>query len=646
VNPNSLGVAGLGSTRLPAWEYLCRFFELHEDRLIVEMAILLVVVAVIPIWLVRFPPLQDYPLHLLRENIVAHYSDPTLGYRNAFDVSLFPMPYILPDYLVCPLARLLPITIAGKILLTLCVVLLPVSFFFLSSSLARNKLILGFFAFPLIYNFHLEVGETNTALSLPLFLFALGYWWRHHKQPTWKTNGFLCGLVFLVYICHLYTFCYLAFSIVVLELFESRKVSRVLTSLIPFLPAVFLLGLTFVNPSLRSALRIESPRGPVFIEYSTLKGEMRTVINSKFDRSYLTTFSPERERRLWIASLLLFGCLLLSRRPSHLEKAFLTLLAGLAVLYVLLPPMILLPQGLAEEISLRTLILILLVAPLCISPPPSGNRRLLVFGFLILLSLYSLQGNLKDWIFAGARLDDFYAVLKQIPADERVSFRIHKDAMYIGNIDPFIYFGAYYYLEQGAPRATDPADVGLRDEMSGPFRSVHYRHASAPQSELETIFLHRAQARFGWYTIILLHNQRDQVHSLAEKYGFETVFENRSIGVYRRTQTPLPITNWFPGDYFVVGMKDGYNFLLLWQSPSVPWPSITNGFELIASRGNATLWRRRLLLNSALCDISLHNRSRRGCYCRTSAAVRTPGIAIRNYPSDSPSSASRVGQFR
>jgi hypothetical protein len=601
----SKSLSSADSTRVPALEYLCRFFERHEDQLIAGMATLLIIVAIIPIWVVRFPPLQDYPLHLLRENIVAHYSDPALGYRDAFVVSLFPMPYILPDYLVCPLARLLPITIAGKILLTLCVVLLPVSFFYLFCSLARNKLMLGFFAFPLVYNFHLEVGETNTALSLPLFLFALGYWWRHHKQPTWKTNGFLCGLVFLVYLCHLFTFFYLAFSIVVLELFESRKVSRVLTSLTPFLPALFLLGLIFVNPSLRSVLRIESPKGPVFIEYSTLKGDMLNVINSKFDRSYLTTFSPRRERRVWIGSLLLWGCLLLGRRPRRLEKAFLTLLAALAVLYLLLPPLIFFPQGLAEELSLRALIIIMLVAPLCISPPSSSNLRLLVFGFLILLSLYSLQGSLKDWIAAGAKLDDFHAVLKQIPADERVSFRIHKDAMSVGNIKPFIYFGAYYYLEQGAARATDPTDVGLGDEMSGPLRSVQYRHASAPQPELETIFLHRAQARFGWYTIILLHNQRDQVHSLAEKYGFETVFENRSIGVYRRTQNPLPSTNWFPGDYSIVGMEDGYNFLLLWQSPSVPWPSITNGFELMASRGNATLWRRRLLLNSALRDTSL-----------------------------------------
>jgi hypothetical protein len=605
VNSNHLSAAGLGSTCLHASEYLCRFFERHEGRLIAGMTTLLVIFAVMPIWVVRFPPLQDYPLHLLRQKILAHYSDPTLGYCDAFVRSLFPMPYILPDYLVCPLARLLPITIAGKIQLTLYAVLLPISFFYLYSSVARKNLLLGFFVFPLIYNFHLDVGEINTALSLPLFLFALGYWWRHHKQPTWKTNGLLCGLVLLVYLSHLFVFCYLAFSIVVLELFESRKISRVVSSLIPFLPALFLLGLIFVNQSLRTALRIESPKGPVFIEYSTFTGDMLNVINSKFDRSYLTTFTPRRERRLWIASLLLFGCLLLGRRPSPLQKAFLTLLAALAVLYLLLPPLVFFPQGLAEELSTRTLIIIMLIAPFCISMPSSKNLRLLAFGFLILLSLYSLQGSLKDWIATGATLEDFYAVLKQIPADERVSFRVHKDAMYVGHISPFIYFPAYYYLEQGARRATDPTYVGLADEMSGPLRSVHYRNAGVPQPELETIFFHRAQDRFAWYTIILLHNQRDEVHSLAEKYHFETRFENQSIGVYRRTQDPLPLTTWFPGDYSIFGMQTGYNFLLLWQSPSLPWPSTTEGFELVASSGDATLWRRRLLLNSALRDTPL-----------------------------------------
>lgn len=172
--------------------YLHRLFERHEEQIVAGMAMVLIIIAVIPIWLVHFPPLQDCPLHLLRENILAHYSDPALGYRDEFVISLFPMPYILTDYIVSGLARLVPITIAVKILLTLYVVLLPASSFYMLSSLARSKLILGFFSFPLIYNMHLEKGNINYAFSFPLFLFALGYWWRHHKQRTWKGKRALC----------------------------------------------------------------------------------------------------------------------------------------------------------------------------------------------------------------------------------------------------------------------------------------------------------------------------------------------------------------------------------------------------------------------------------------------------------------------
>jgi hypothetical protein len=171
--------------------------------------------------------------------------------------------------------------------------------------------------------------------------------------------------------------------------------------------------------------------------------------------------------------------------------------------------------------------------------------------------------------------------------------------MYVGNIRPFDYFGSYYYLEKGAVRTTD-----MGPDLSAPLRAIEYRqHSSTPSSELENVFFHRAQDRFAWYTIVLLRNQKERAHALAEKYGFENMFENNSIAVYRRTQNSLPSTLWFQGDYFVMGMKEGYNYLLLWQNPSMARPpSTTQNFELIGSRGNASLWRRRNLVaeNSAV----------------------------------------------
>lgn len=580
-------------------KYLFQLFELREKQIIVVIATLLVLIAIIPIWQVHFPPLQDYPLHLLRQNILAHYSDPAFRYHDVFVATLFPMPYILTDYIVSGLASFLPITTAGKIQLTLYVVLLPLGFFYLLSSLAQSKLALGFFVFPLIYNMHLEKGNLNYALSFPLFLIALGYWWRHHNHATWKSEGMLSGLVFLVYLCHLYTFVYLVFSVVILAIFEFRSVSKVFRNLMPFAPSLLLLALVFINQAMQfSALQIEPSKEPVVIEYSTLKGDLLSAINSKFSWSYLTTFSPARDRRVWIPCFLLFVALFFSKRRRKLDNAFLALLAAFAVAYVLLPQYVHSSDGLGYDFSLRTLIIILLIAPLCVSPPSSTNLRALFLGCLILLSLYSLRGSWKDWRSVGSNLDDYYAMLKQIPAGERASFVVHKDSMYVGNIRPFDYFGSYYYLEKGAVRTTD-----MGSDLSAPLRAIEYRHSSALRSELESVFFHRAQDRFAWYTIVLLRNQKERVHVLAEKYGFENMFENNSMAVYRRTQDSLPSTLWFQGDYFVMGMKEGYNYLLLWQNPSVARPpSTTENLELIGSRGNASLWRRRNLVaeNSAV----------------------------------------------
>src|SRR5580704_3050217 len=44
-----------------------------------------------PIWSTRFPPLQDYPQHLLQAKIYAGRNDPQLGYQRYFEFHLRPV---------------------------------------------------------------------------------------------------------------------------------------------------------------------------------------------------------------------------------------------------------------------------------------------------------------------------------------------------------------------------------------------------------------------------------------------------------------------------------------------------------------------------------------------------------------------------
>jgi hypothetical protein len=567
----------------------CLWFERQEAKIITVTAAVLIVIAEIPIWAVHFPPLQDYPIHLLRANIIAHYSDLTSRYYDTFVVSLAPIPYILTDYILSGLALMLPIAIAGKIMLAIYIVLLPVSFFYLLRSIAANKLVLGFFSFLLIYNRHFEKGNTSYFFSFPLFMFALGYWWRHRIRPTWGHKAVLSGLIVAVYLCHLYTLLFLFFSIVVLAWFEFRSVRKVFGTLLPFLPSILILCISLASQTSQFK---PPPMGvfkdPVVMEYPSLKGKLLAVVNGRFEMPYLMTFSPWRERRIFIASAVLFGFLLLGSLRAQRSSAFSWLFLALSLLYLLLPQFVS-PEW---DVAPRTLIFILLIAPVCLSPPRSPPLRLVVAIFLVLLSVYSLRGTWRDYRSVSSNLDDYYAVLKQIPPGERASFRVDKDSMYMGNITPYALFGIYYYMESGAIRA---ADMGR--EMWAVLRSVEYRRIEAPPPQLEDTFS-GGVVDPGGYAIVLLRNQQAAVAYLAQKYGYRTVLETHDIGVYRKVRN-VPSLGWFPGRYYVLGLKDNYNYLFLWQNAFHTDPAIAQQFELVSSRENAQLWRRRHLLDES-----------------------------------------------
>lgn len=146
----------------------------------VNICTILAIVFLVPIWSVKFPPLQDYPGHLWRAHILLNYHASGFNYDKIFEVSLFPMPYIATDYCLMVLGLLFPLELAGKIILSVYIILLPASVFYLIYAVDKSKIILGFFGFLFIYNWYFNKGHTHFVFSIPLFLFTVG------KGPTAK----------------------------------------------------------------------------------------------------------------------------------------------------------------------------------------------------------------------------------------------------------------------------------------------------------------------------------------------------------------------------------------------------------------------------------------------------------------------------
>ena len=105
------------------------------------MTILLLALAgglLAPIWTVRYPPLVDYPNHLATAFVLAHLKDPAFRFRDFYAADWNSYPYLTMDVFLVGLQHFVSIDLAGRLLLSLCVLSVPsAAWFFRPSSQPR-----------------------------------------------------------------------------------------------------------------------------------------------------------------------------------------------------------------------------------------------------------------------------------------------------------------------------------------------------------------------------------------------------------------------------------------------------------------------------------------------------------------------------
>ena len=99
-------------------------------------------IAILPLWMVSFPPLLDYPNHLARVFILAHLHDPAFHFSEYYAADWGPYPYLTMDALMVGLQKFWSILTAGKILLSLSILRVPLaSWFFVQQAKKENTLL-------------------------------------------------------------------------------------------------------------------------------------------------------------------------------------------------------------------------------------------------------------------------------------------------------------------------------------------------------------------------------------------------------------------------------------------------------------------------------------------------------------------------
>lgn len=185
-------------------------------------AFAIAICAMVPIALVRFLPINDYPFHLARTVILARFSD--TSFDKYYDIGSFLVPNLAMDAVTHLLSYAMAPETAARFFIALSLLVL------LTGTVALHRTVHGrlspwpFLAVVLLHNGIFRFGFFNYLFGLGLALIAAAIW---HALP----RGFgrnLLGFVFacILMLCHMEAFGVFAVTIGSLEIFRSVERAR------------------------------------------------------------------------------------------------------------------------------------------------------------------------------------------------------------------------------------------------------------------------------------------------------------------------------------------------------------------------------------------------------------------------------------
>ena len=245
--------------------------------------ITLLVIHLLPVWVFSYFPTQDGASHIYNSYILKEYHNhENYRLREVYELNLTLFPNWSSHAFLALLMYVFPPIICEKILISICIGLLPLSLFYFLNGVQKGKTLFGLVGFIFAYNYLLHMGFYNFVLSMSLFFFTLGYWWRHRDELTLTNIGVMYVLLIATYLTHYQSYATLMMSLtffaVFLSLYEAlhktwgyRKISREngktlvsslksfavkfkpsLLFLVSMLPAYFIMISYYVNTPRRS----------------------------------------------------------------------------------------------------------------------------------------------------------------------------------------------------------------------------------------------------------------------------------------------------------------------------------------------------------------------------------------------------------
>ena len=175
----------------------------------VLLLVFLVVLHLFPIWIFTYFPTQDGSSHIYNSYVLKEYHKHTnYRLREIYSLNLLLFPNWSSQMIMTAFMHIVPPIICEKIVVSLSIGLLPLAFLYFLYGIDQRRMNfgLGLVGFIFSYNYLLHMGFYNFSLSLPMFFFSLGFWWRHKTRLTLPRLGILYLLLLLTYLSHFQSF--------------------------------------------------------------------------------------------------------------------------------------------------------------------------------------------------------------------------------------------------------------------------------------------------------------------------------------------------------------------------------------------------------------------------------------------------------
>ncbi len=169
-------------------------------------------------------PTQDGSSHVYNAHVLKEYHrHENYTIRDVYRLNLTLFPNWASHALLAGLLYLLPPIVCEKIVVSLCVAGLPLSLLYFLRAIDRRNALLALVGFPFAYHYLLQMGFYNFALSVPMFFFALGYWWSRKDAMRMGHWSKLYGMVLVTYLCHAQSFLLLVASLSLLAAYDRLR---------------------------------------------------------------------------------------------------------------------------------------------------------------------------------------------------------------------------------------------------------------------------------------------------------------------------------------------------------------------------------------------------------------------------------------